>query len=290
MKNITKIILVAVVGSLLFATSCFKAEDPVYNDATTGGAYTLQFTTVSSTVLMTPADDAPFEIPFGIKILGAPMASDITVNVKILDGTTTTSEQVKLMDGNKITIKAGEVQGNNPILVDPTKFALSPDVFSFEVQIEGENIAEFGGTSTSNFVYNVCPFDILEWLGGWSCDEVGYEVYDASFTLDADVPNRIHNTNFWDWPGAGATVYYDFSGDENQIVTIPDQPFTYGDGTEGSVSGSGTYDACTGKFECTYDVIYGGDNYPTEHFFFRAGKKSSSTGVWASKPDFLNSN
>jgi len=290
MKNLINIFLVVIVGSLLFATSCFKAEDPAYNTAATGGAYTLQFTSVNSTLLMTPSDDAPFEIPFGIKIQGPPAASDMTLNVKILDETNATSEEVKLKDGNQVVIKAGKVQGNNPLVVDPTKFELSPDVVTFAVQIEGENVAEFGGTSTFSFVYNTCPFDILDWLGGWSCDEVGYAVYDVSFTLDPDVPNRMHNTNFWDWAGPGETVYYDFSGDENQIVTIPDQPFTFGDGTDGSVSGSGTYDACTGKFECVYDVIYGGGNNPTEHFFFRGGKKSSSKGVWASKPDFLNSN
>lgn len=276
MKNITKIILVAVVGSLLFATSCFKADDPAYIDATTGGAYTLQFTTISSTLNMTPADDAPFEIPFGVKILGAPTSSPVVVNVKILDGTNTSSEQVKLKNGTSITIDAGSVQGNNPILVDPTKFALSPDVLTFEVQIEGENVAEFGGTSTMNFVYNVCPFDILDWLGGWVCNEAGYGEYPVSFSLDPDVPNRIHNTNFWDWAGPGETVYYDFSGDENQIVTVPDQPFVFGDGTAGSVSGYGAYDACLGTFSVYYDVIYGGGNNPTDHDFYRGGKKSTS--------------
>jgi len=288
MKNLINIFLVVIVGSLLFTTSCFKAEDPLYNTAATGGTYTLQFTSVNSTLLMTPADDAPFEIPFGIKIQGSPAASDVTVNVKILDETNATSEQVKLKDGNQVVIKAGKVQGNNPLVVDPTKFDLSPDAVTFAVQIEGGDAAEYGGKSTFSFVYNTCPFVILDWLGGWTCNEAGYGEYSVGFTLDPDVENRIHNTNFWDWAGPGATVYYDFSGDENQIVTIPDQPFVFGDGTDGSVSGSGTYDACTGKFSCDYDVIYGGGSNPTHHDFYR-GKKSSSV-ITVKKPAFLENN
>lgn len=282
--------MVVIVGSLLFATSCFKAEDPMYDTAATGGTSFLQFSAINSVYAMTPADVDAFTIPFGVKILGSPAASDMTVKLTLLSGTTVNSAQVSLSSTN-VVIKAGKVQGNIELTVDPNAFELSPDTLKLKLGIDpaSGNAAAFGGTSTFNFVYNVCPFDILDFLGGFICNEEGYGEYNVSFTLDAETPNRIHNSNFWDWAGPGATVYYDFSGDENQIVTIPDQPFTYGDGTTGSVSGTGTYDACTGTFSCDYDVVYGGDVYPTHHDFYRGGKKASKM-VWVKKPAFLENN
>ncbi len=290
MKTLINIFLVVIVGSLLFATSCFKAEDPLYNTAATGGTSFLQFSAINSTTAMTPADADAFAIPFGIKILGAPAASDMTVKLTLLTGTTVTTSQVSL-SSTSVLIKAGTVQGNIFLNVDPNAFDLSPDTLRLKLGIDPASgtPAEFGGTSTFNFVYNVCPYDILDFLGGFICNEEGYGEYNVSFTLDPEVENRIHNSNFWDWAGPGETVYYDFSGDENQIITIPDQPFIYGDGTVGSVDGTGTYDACTGKFSCDYTAWYGGDGYATHHDFYRGGKKASKM-VWVKKPAFLENN
>lgn len=267
-------------------TSCFKEESPIYNTAGGGNSY-LQFTAVNSVYAMTPTDSLPFDIPFGVKILGGPASSDVNVTLNIGANSTVSSAQVKL-SSSTITIKAGTVQGNILLTVDPNAFELSPDTLKLFLSMTGDNLASFGSNSTFNFVYNVCPFDIINFVGGFKCDETGYMVYDVTFSLDPNVPNRILNSNFWDWPGPGATLYYDFSGDANQTITIPDQPFVFGDGTEGSVSGTGTYDACTGTFTCDYDVIYGGTDYPTHHEFYRGGKKSSSReSVTLKKPDFL---
>jgi len=134
----------------------------------------------------------------------------------------------------------------------------------------------------------ICGFDINNFLGAYDCDEAGYAIYPMNFTLDPSVANRIHNDNFWDWAAAGATVYYDLSGDDAQTVTVPDQPFTFGDGVVGSVSGSGSYDACTGAMTLHYDVIYDGSTYPTDHVFTPAAEGKKSTV--SSKKDFLKSN
>lgn len=286
MKNLINIFLIVIVGSLLL-TSCVKADDPIYKDAS-DGASSLQFTIINSSYTMTPADTV-FEIPFGVKLLGAPAKEDITVNLNLKNTTTVNITTQVILSANSVVIKAGHVQGNIFLTVHPDAFELSPDALFLDIGIDDAagDIASYGGTSSFAFVYNVCPFDILNFLGGFICNEEGYGEYNVNFSLDASVENRIHNSNFWDWPAPGETLYYDLSGDANQIVTIPDQPFTFGDGVVGSVVGTGTYDACAGTFSCDYDVNYGGDIYPTHHDFYRPGAKKSSSVVAVKKPAFL---
>lgn len=112
-----------------------------------------------------------------------------------------------------------------------------------------------------------CVLDINKFTGAFDCDEEGYGVYPVNFTLDPDVQNRIINDNFWDWPADGEVIYYDLSGDIDQIVTVPKQTFTFGDGTVGWVEGSGVYDGCAGTMVVDYDVEYGGEVNATHHEF-----------------------
>jgi len=112
-----------------------------------------------------------------------------------------------------------------------------------------------------------CAFNVNVFLGDAVCDEEGYGEYGVSFTIDPNNSKRIHNDNFWDWPAPGATIYYDLSGDINQIVTVPKQDFVFGDGSTGWVQGSGTYDTCKKTMTVNYTVNYGGSNNPTKHVF-----------------------
>lgn len=112
-----------------------------------------------------------------------------------------------------------------------------------------------------------CVFNVNAFLGVAVCDEEGYGKYNVTFRLDPTNNKRIHNDNFWDYPGPGATIYYDLSGDINQIVTVPKQDFVFGDGSTGWVQGSGTYDTCKKTMTVNYTVNYDGDNYPTKHVF-----------------------
>jgi len=285
MKNLIKIISVIIFGVIII-TSCVKEEDPMFHSPSSSTSY-LQFTTLNSVLAMTPADTLPIDITFGVKILGNPASSDLSIDLEILDETTVNTNTQVVLSSTTVVIAKNTYSGQVTMTVDPNEFDLSADTLKLFLKMkEGSlSLAQYGSNATFNFVYNVCPFDILNFLGGFKCFEVGYEEYDVTFSLDADVENRIHNTNFWDWAAPGATVYYDLSGDASQIVTIPDQPFTFGDGVVGSVDGTGTYDACTGTFSCDYNVWYDGGNNPTHHDFYRGGKASSI--ISTKKPEFL---
>lgn len=129
-----------------------------------------------------------------------------------------------------------------------------------------------GGITSEPFAVEVViePFCVLNvnlFTGAFVCNEEGYGEYPVTFSADPEVQNRIINDNFWDWPAEGEVVYYDLSGDINQVVTVPKQSFTFGDGTVGSVEGSGSYDSCTKTMIVDYSVEYGGDVYDTHHEF-----------------------
>ncbi len=133
-----------------------------------------------------------------------------------------------------------------------------------------------------------CELDINVFVGAFDCDEEGYGVYPCNFTLDGTVSNRILNDNFWDWAAAGEVIYYDFDGTINQQIDIPQQAFEFGDGTVGSVEGSGTYSTCDSTFVCDYDVEYGGTIYPTHHEFSPSGSKNLLLIGEPRKKAFLN--
>lgn len=136
------------------------------------------------------------------------------------------------------------------------------------------DIQTMPGASMSAFYATLCAFDIADFTGAYNCYEEGYGDYNVNFTIDPNEPNRILNDNYWDWAAPGEVVYYIFSGDVNQTIDIPNQPFTYGDGTVGSVEGSGTYDACTRTFITNTIAEYGGTGYATYHEFSPAGTKT----------------
>ncbi|MBT3210144.1 MAG: hypothetical protein HN704_07305 [Bacteroidetes bacterium] len=287
MKNIIKILLVLLAGVFIIS-SCMKEEEDMFNSPDNNTTTYLQFTDLNDVFAMTPADTLPFTFEFGIKLNGNTQASDLNVNFEVVSTTVNLDSQV-VVSSYTVIIPANTYYGTVEMTIDPNKFVLSADTLKLNLKIvEGTlTLAPFGADATFGFIYNVCPFDILDFLGGFKCDEVDYEVYDVNFSLDAIVPNRIYNSNFWDWAAAGATVYYDFSGDENQVITIPNQPFEFGDGTIGSVEGIGTYDACTGKFETLTDVEYGGTIYPTIHYFFREGDGKSATIISQTKAEIM---
>jgi hypothetical protein len=179
----------------------------------------------------------------------------------IIDTTLVTSDKFDFYAN--VTYPDGTVQHGIDTLYQP----YSPDVQNYP-----------GGCLTLRYGF-FCPLNINDFVGPYNCDEAGYGVYAVNFTLDTLQANTILNDNFWDWAAPGAIVYYVLSGDLDQIVTVPDQPFTFGDGTVGSVSGSGTYDGCLGTMIVDYDVNYGGDIYPTHHVFTPAGKSTYTVKV-----------
>ncbi len=114
-----------------------------------------------------------------------------------------------------------------------------------------------------------CELDINQFTGEYHCDEEGYAVYPVNLIKDPEHANRILNDNFWDYPAPGSTIYYELSGTFGQIVTVPHQPFTFGNGFVGWVEGSGTYDGCAGTMIVDYTVFNDGEEQATHHEFYK---------------------
>jgi len=88
-----------------------------------------------------------------------------------------------------------------------------------------------------------CPFDIKTFVGSYIADERGYGQYNVNFTADATNPNRIWQSNFWDY--TSDLLAFDLDP-VNGTVTVPEQTIVMGDGNGYQVVGSGTFDPCTG--------------------------------------------
>ncbi|MCF8457311.1 MAG: hypothetical protein K9H62_15395 [Bacteroidales bacterium] len=136
------------------------------------------------------------------------------------------------------------------------------------------DIQTLPGASISTLYKTLCNLVIEDFTGAFNCYEEGYGDYPVNFTVDPTFENRIYNDNYWDWAASGSLIYYNFSGDIYQTIDIPNQVFTYGDGTVGSVEGYGEYDACTGTFWTQTDAEYGGGIYATYHEFSSLGTKT----------------
>ena len=104
-------------------------------------------------------------------------------------------------------------------------------------------------------VVNYCAYDESAWAGSYTANEIyassAYGPYTVTLTPDPDVENRFWLDNFWDY---GFVAYIDVTpstNPEDQIVIFPEQT------VEGAtLTGSGTYDQCTGTFkiQTVYDV------------------------------------
>lgn len=121
-------------------------------------------------------------------------------------------------------------------------------------------------------VASFCQFNINNFIGAYLCDEAGYGPYDVNFTKHPTLANTIVNDNFWAYPASGAVIYYTFSGDFLEEVTVPKQDFEFGDGYLGWVEGSGTYDGCDHTMTMVYTMDYDGDEYTVYHSFTPATK------------------
>jgi predicted small lipoprotein YifL len=280
MKNMFKYFAILITAIAVLSACDQKTEElyfPIGDENVTTTQY-LQFSSVNPVFAMTPTITEAFTAEVGVSILGPAASQEITVTINVVSNQLSAA-QVTLAT-TTLTIAENTTKASTFITIDPNAFSLDPDTLKMELSLSasGFEMAPYGSVTTYQFIYNVCPFDILNFLGGFTCDETGYGEYGVNFFADPTVPNRIHNTNFWDYAAAGSTVYYDFSGDENQTITIPDQPFTFGGGEVGSIVGTGTYDACTSTFYTLTDVTYEGSVYETEHSFFK-GKSVIKTTI-----------
>lgn len=214
------------------------------------------------------------------KIYGPPVATAATATIEVVTESSTAVEGTHFdLSTKEVSIDANGAGASITLTVYAPAFAKG-DTLKLMLSMTSTTFKTDAFASTADITIRKkpeCPFDITTFLGGYSCDEAGYGVYSCSFSKDPTVENRILNNNYWDWPAEGETVYYDLDPATNTLV-VPDQPFTYGDGSEGSVSGTGTFDPCTGEMWVTTDAIYGGSSNPTEHYFFK-GKKSGNAPV-----------
>ena len=273
-------IFTILLAGLMF-TGCDEKTnfDSMFNDFDPSGKDTyLVFMENGLTYVLEKDSMSDETTPLRLKIYGPPVASAATADIAVDPSSTAVEGTHFDLSSKSVSIEANGSGASVSLTIHAANFAKG-DTLKLVLTLTSGSFKTDAFASTADITLMKkpeCPFDIATFLGGYSCDETGYGVYSVSFFADPDVENRIHNTNYWDFAAPGATVYYDLNPDDGTI-TVPDQPFTYGDDSEGSVRGDGlgTFDPCTGDMWINTIAVYGGADYPTEHHFFK-GKKSGS--------------
>ena len=158
MKNKILILLVVFMGAVVL-NSCYK-ETSLSHEPGSEDAQYLQFTNVEGVFQMVPSD-TPFTYDLGVKILGAPAASDLIVNLEVLATSTVNSDQVSLAY-DTLTIHANETTGSVTLSIVPDQFPLGDSLYlDIKASASGFKNASYGGETHIGFIYNVCD---LRWF------------------------------------------------------------------------------------------------------------------------------
>lgn len=181
--------------------------------------------------------------------------------------------------GSTFTWSLANNKWGGNITVDPERSHIAKIVFN-EAPADTLAIIQvvettYGGKTSPVKTMNVtitkfCQFNVENFTGLYDCDEPGYAHYDVNFTKVND--SVIIADNFWD---SGWDVQYLFHANPNQTVEIIPWSYTTSSGTTYEVTGSGTFDGCTGSFKVNYVVKKNGANYDVNtHTFTKKGGKS----------------
>ena len=253
MKNIIRSFILFSVA-LLGLNSCGETDPIIYD-----GPVFVSFTYGTSGTYFVKPNNEPFPVFVGVP---TPSAEDVTIDIDVVAATGEAGTQFDLP--SRVTVRAGEVNAAIPVKGYFDRLAGRVDTVTF--QLIGEEVANFD-TAYTVILQQFCGFDINNFLGTYSCDEAGYEVYEVTFTIDSVNANSILNDNFLDFAAPGQVLRYVFSGGFDQVVIVPEQEFIFGDGTIGSVLGQGTYNGCSGAMEVNYLVNYADGSYSINHIF-----------------------
>jgi hypothetical protein len=263
MKNILKLFTILIVG-LIVVSSCEKAEDWYGSPGSSDDTYVI-FMDPTLVAEVETGETVDQDFTLGVKVWGNP--SDAAITVDLVAGGEAVLGTHYSVASTQLTIPAGGTQAITTLTVMSSALENGDTLDLVFGMTASVNTTLEAATSAMQIIKTPdCPLDISNFTGAYICDEAGYEEYNVTFYADPTVPNRIWNTNFWDWPAAGEVLYYDFNDDGTNTITIPLQDFTFGDDVQGTVEGTGTFDPCLHTFICDYDVQKGGDN-PTHHVF-----------------------
>ncbi len=247
MKNIFSILLTIIIFGTLFI-SCEEVEtnfDALTEDFDPSVGGSLVFSNGNKIFEVENNAAGDVVVPLTVQIWGAPTSSDANVSISV-DGASTAVEGTHYtMGASSVTIPAGSAGTEVNLTMHTDNFAKG-DTVLLVLNLSSDNFSSDLFASTANLYLSKkpeCPFDIKTFTGAYIANEAGYGEYDVSFKADSENPNRIWQSNFWDY--TDELLAFDLDP-ETGIVTVPEQSITMGDGNSYMVVGSGTYDPCTG--------------------------------------------
>lgn len=252
--------------------SCSDAEPELYNSERDGKLAYFTSGTAGSFYVQDVANPE-FLVEVGVTNV---TDADRTFSISIDPTSTATTDQYTI-DQSSLVIPAGshlgfiKVRGNYAnALTSGTKLILKLDAVNDAEVATFDNVYELS-------IYQFCPFSVADFLGDWNADEVGYTVYNSTFTEGAQTElNEIVMSNIWDVdPSSETRVFFNDSNPSNFKLDFPvytDNPL-YVDSTYGQAwvdRGVGVFSACAETVYMKFQVrVNAGFFAATEIYFSR---------------------
>lgn len=213
-------------------------------------------------------------IPIKLQVWGPLSSTAETVNITVNSGASTAIAGTHYtLAATSVTIPANTGGASFNLVMKTANFEKG-DTVLLVMNLSNPKFTTDLYASTANLQLSKkpeCPFDIKTFVGSYVADERGYGKYNVNFKADATNPNRIWQSNFWDW--ASDLLAFDLDP-VNMTVTVPEQTIVMGDGNGYQVVGSGTFDPCTGIMV----VDFQGDVDGTHEVYTPGSVKSSKGG------------
>ena len=276
-NNIIKYILIFVIGSLVLSSSCENIEsnyDLMTKDYDKNGTtFYIQYLNASQ-YFETAIDEAglPEDIvtTVGVKLLGPPQSSDISVQL-ILDGSSTIPSDAYELSSSSIVIPAGGTSGTVSLTVLADKMT-EDETVTLVMNMDAGG-AEAASASQLNYDLKrikFCPLNDLNTMAGnWSgVDDWGNE---EKMTTSVDGENlmmidlgKVWLNDVWGEPTSAMNPVV-VTMNPNGTLVIEEQAYcstTYeGLPYEYAIVGEGSWDNCKHTMHIEYDMHNTTDGY-----------------------------
>lgn len=240
---------------LAIATVSCKKESLIYE-----GPSLVHFTSSGTTFFVTPESDK-VEIPVGIT---KSVDQDVTIKVKIGEGSTAEEGVHFTIDSKEVTISSGEVIQS--FVVRPIYENLgTPANLILEIE-ESSNNAAFTQTYSLR-LQQFCKFNAEEFAGTflWSSPEFWGDEYEIDVIVNPDNENSLIMVDPYQPEGVGYNVTLIMNDDDpnNIFLTIPEGASAWYSANYSEdvkiYGGKGTFNTCEGRisYEGTHRISLG---------------------------------
>ena len=214
-------------------------------------------------------------IQLNIELVAAQQDNDVTATLSVNTASSTAEEGVHFtLSGTTVNIPAGSSTGEFTVngIFDDLESGVT---YELVLDLEGDLVGTTDKNSITIYISQFCNYAQATFTGVYDCVDP-WGAYQVELFADAGDPGVLLLDNFWGYVEPGEQLELHFDGNPGQTIQIPEQDIIFWGGDPGTVSGSGSYNGCTGtlEIEVRIDIPAWGSTYNETHYLTPAVTKS----------------